>query len=268
MLEFLWKYLAGPIVAEAVGETATWRGIEAVAGYNIYNTFAWMIIGLSTIILVRKLFEKYNFEFRPRTAFNLIPLIMIAGVLRAVQDAINLPLLIEILLITPVIHLCFAALTLSILALNQFKGLKFSYINSIILSLVSLLVVWLRPDPVPILAVIAGTAVVGGVYYFVTEGSSYGELPLVFMVMSQFLEAFSSIYGLSQGYQARQLLTSRAVEFMGPGGFLLVKLFILIAALRIYFDLEDEWKAILLVALYTVGFATGIRVILRASLGA
>ena len=267
MLEFLWKYLAGPIVAEAIGESAMWRGVEAVAGYNIYNTVSWAILGLSAIVLIRKLFEKYDFKFKPRTAVNLIPLIMLAGVLRAVQDAINLPMLIEILLITPVIHIWLAGLTLSILALNQFKGLKFKYVNSVIISSILVTLVWLRPDLLPVAGVVAGTALIGGLYFYISEGTGYSSVPLVFMVMSQFFEAFSSIYGLSQGYEARQLLTSAAVELMGPGGFLAVKLLILGAAMRIYFDLEEEWKAILLVALYTVGFATGIRVILRASLG-
>ncbi|MFO7793743.1 MAG: DUF63 family protein [Candidatus Nanohaloarchaea archaeon] len=267
MLEFIWKYLIGPIVAEAIGESAIWRGVESVAGYNIYNTFAWMILGLSTVILIKKLFEKYEIDFTPETAFNLIPVIILAGVLRAVQDAVNLPLLVEILLITPVIYIWIALFTISLLALNQFRGLKFRYINSVIILAVLGLLFWIQAPLIPVAAVTIGAGVIGGLYYFLTEETSYGSSPLTFMVMSQFFEAFSSMYGLSQGYNARQLLTSTAVEIMGPLGFLLVKLFVLGAALKIYFDLEEIWRSILLVALYSIGFATGIRVILRAALG-
>lgn len=259
--------MIGPIVAEAIGEPAVWRGIESVAGYNIYNTIAWMILGLSTVIFIKKFFERYEINFTPETALNLIPVILLAGVLRVIQDAASLPLIIEILLITPVIYIWIAIFTIGLLALNQFKDLEFRYINSLIISTVIILILWLQPPLIPVIAIILGTAIIGGIYSYMAEGSKFGSLALTFMVMSQFFEAFSSMYGLSQGYQARQLLTSTAVELMGPAGFLLIKLFVLGAALKIYFDLEEIWQSILLVALYSIGFATGIRVILRAALG-
>ncbi len=267
MLEFIWQYLVGPIVAEAIGEPALWDGVESVAGYNLYNTLAWLILGLSIIILIKKFFERYEVDFSPETAFNLIPLIVLAGVLRAVQDAVNLPLFIEILLITPVIYIWVAAIAIGIIVLNQFKDLEFRYINSVIIASIIILLFWVQAALIPVLLIGIGSAVVGGLYYFLTEGTKYGSLPLTFMVMSQFFEGFSSIYGLSQGYQPRQLLTSTAVELMGPPGFLLVKIFVLAVALKIYFDLEEVWKGILLVTLYSIGFATGIRVVLRAALG-
>jgi uncharacterized membrane protein len=63
------------------------------------------------------------------------------------------------------------------------------------------------------------------------------------------------------------LITSTAVNLFGPLGFLLVKLLILGLGLSIFFDLEEDYRGLLLVALYSIGFGTGIRVILRASLG-
>ena len=267
MLEFIWRYLIGPIVAEAVGEPAFWNGVEAVAGYNIYNTVSWLLLSLLTVILIVKFFERYELNFTPKTAFNLIPIILLAGILRVVQDAVDLPLVVEILLITPVIYIWIAGLTIGLLVLNQFKDLKFKYINLLVLFIALDIILIIQAPITPIIGITAASGLIGGLYYYLTEETRYQSVPLAFMVMSQFFEAFSSIYGLIQGYQARQLLTSTAVDLMGPAGFLVVKLLILGAALKIYFDLEETWQAILLVALYSIGFATGTRVILRAALG-
>lgn len=267
MLEFIWQYLVGPIVAEAVGEPALWRGVEAVAGYNLYNTLAWGIIAVSAIYLIIESFEKYEVEFNSSTAFNLMPLILLGGVLRFVQDAADLPLMLEIMLITPIIYIWIALIAVALILLNQFKGLDYKYFNALVLVISLIIAGLLQVPPLPVLAVLAGSSIFAGVYYFLTEGTKYQTYPLILAVMSQFFEALSSIYGLNQGYEPRQLLTSTAVELMGPLGFLAIKAGILAVALKVFFDLEGRWQGVLLVALYSVGFATGVRVLLRASLG-
>ena len=267
MLEFLWQYILGPIIAEAQNGTAVWRGIEAVAGYNIYNTVAWGILGLATLSLIIKLFEKYDIGFEPEKAFNLIPLIFLSGTLRFVQDAVNLPLLIEVFLITPVIYIWIAALTISLIFLEEFKGLDFRYFNIPAIITALGIIIYLGVPLIPLTLAVTASGVIAGLYYYIIEGSKFQSVPLAFMVMSQFFEAFSSIYGLTQGYEARQLITSSAVNFFGPAGFLFVKLLILGLGLSIFFDLEENYRGLLLVALYSIGFGTGIRVILRASLG-
>lgn len=267
MLEFLWKYIIGPIVAEAIEEPAVWRGVEAVAGYNIYNTIAWAFLGLGAIFLIIKLLEEFEIEMNSKKALNLIPIIFLAGVLRFVQDAMDLELFLEIMLITPVIYVWIAALTIGLILLNELRGIDFKYFNVIIISIAISAVIYLQVPLIPVSTVFLGSLILAALYYFLTDETKYQTRPLTLAVMSQFFEAFSSIYGLTQGYEARQLLTSTAVNLMGPIGFLAVKTIILGIALKIFFDLEDRWRFILLVALYSIGFATGIRVILRASLG-
>ena len=267
MLEFLWQYLAGPIIAEAQNGTAVWRGIEAVAGYNIYNTVAWGILGLATLSLIIKLFEKYEISFDPEKAFNLIPLIFLSGTLRFVQDAVNLPLIIEVLLITPVIYVWIAALTIILIFLEEFKDLDFKYVNIPIIIATLGIVIYLGVPLIPLTLAVTASGLIAGLYYYVTEGTKFQSLPLAFMIMSQLFEAFSSIYGLTEGYEARQLITSSAVNLFGPTGFLFVKLLILGLGLSVFFDIEEDYRGLLLVTLYSIGFGTGIRVILRASLG-
>lgn len=267
MLEILWQYIIGPIIAEAQNGTAVWNGIEAVAGYNIFNTVAWGILGLTALTLIIKIFEKYNITLSPEKALKLVPLIFLSGTLRFVQDAVNLPLLIEVLLITPVIYIWIGALTVFLIFLEKFKDLDFRYFNvfAVISTLVT--IIYLGVPLIPLILAVTVSGMIAGLYYYLTEGSKFQSLPLALMVMSQFFEAFSSIYGLAQGYEARQLITSIAVNLFGPLGFLLVKLLILGLGLSIFFDLEEDYRGVLLVVLYSIGFGTGMRVILRASLG-
>lgn len=267
MFDFVWQYLIGPIVAEARDGTAVWNGVEAVAGYNLYNTVAWALIGISIVLFLSRAFEKYDIDLNPEKALNLIPLILLAGVLRFVQDAVNLPLIFELLLITPIIYIWVAGLAIVLILLEQFEDLSFKYFNVFALLAASGIILLLGTPLLPLTGILIGSGAAAGVYYYVLEDSRYQSLPLVFMVMSQFFEGFSSIYGLTQGYEPRQLLTSTFVDLMGPLGFLMVKILILGFALKMYFDLEKSYQSILLIALYSIGFATGIRVVLRASLG-
>jgi uncharacterized membrane protein len=267
MLEFLWKYIAGPIVAEAIGEPAVWRGVEAVAGYNIFNTVAWAVLGILSILAIQRFLENKGIELDPDKAFKLLPLIILAGILRFTQDAIDLPLIIEILLITPIIYVWIAVVAVTFLYLEDRRGISryFTGLNAI--SSVALLYFLPAINLLPVIAVILGASICAGIYYYIFQGQKFAETPLVLAVGSQFFEAFSSMFAVSQGFEARQILTSTAVDLAGPLGFLLVKLGLLYLALSIYFDLDERWKSILLIALYSIGFGTGIRVLLRVATG-
>jgi uncharacterized membrane protein len=267
MLEFIWKYLVGPVVAEAEGGTAVWNGVQAVAGYNIYNTIAWALIGITAILGLLKLFEKYDIELDADLALNYLPLILLAGVLRFVQDATNMNIIVEVLLITPVIYVWIAGLALLLLYLSRKEFFDWRIVNSLFLLAASGLVVSLGVPLIPVVLVFAGSGILAGLYYFVTDGTRYQSLPLTFAVLSQLFEAFSSMYGLTQGYEPRQIITSTVVDIFGPDGFLGVKLGILVVSLSLFFDLEDKWRAVLLLVLYSIGLATGVRVLLRAALG-
>lgn len=267
MLEFLWQYIIGPIVAEAVNGVATWNGVEAVAGYNLYNTVAWALLAILMISGVRKLFEKQGIELTPTKAVQILPVIFLGGLLRFVQDSQELNFYLEIMLITPIIYIWLGTLAAAFIYLNSKRDIS-KYFYTLI-GIVTIYSITLLPpmNIVPLLGVFIATAVVSGIYYYLTEGTKYNSWPLILAAASQFFEAFSSMYALTQSFEARQVLTSFFVETFGPAGFLAVKIGVLAVSLKIYFDLETEWKSILLIALYSIGFATGLRVLLRAVTG-
>lgn len=267
MLEFLWKYIAGPIVAEAIGEPAVWRGVEAVAGYNLFNTVSWAVLGILSILAIQRFLYLRDIQLDPEKALKLLPLIILAGILRFSQDALDLPLIIEILLITPIIYVWIALIAVLFLFVDDVKDVSRYFTGLMAVSSIALLYYLPAINILPVVAVISGTAISCAAYYYIFEGQKYSEAPLVLAVGSQAFEAFSSMYAVSQGFEPRQIITSLAFEAVGLLGFLFVKLGLLYLALSIYFDLDERWKSILLTALYSIGFATGIRVLLRVSTG-
>lgn len=267
MLEQVWQYIIGPIVAEAINQPATWNGVEAVAGYNMFNTVLWALLAVSMILTVKNLFAQKEIKLQPGHALQVFPIILMGGLLRFVQDSINLNFYIELMLITPVIYIWMGSLAALFIYLNTEKN----YTKQLYLltGVIAVLVLYYLPPMqlIPLIGVIGLTLVVAAVYYYVVEDTVYNSLPLVLAVASQFFEAFSSMYAVTQGFETRQVLTSLFVGSFGPAGFLILKLLILAACLHAYFDLEEEWQALLLIALYSIGFATGLRVLLRAVTG-
>ena len=267
MLEQIWQYIIGPIVAEAINQPASWNGVEAVAGYNFFNTVAWALLALSMVLTAKKLFEKKEIKLKPSHAVQILPIIFMGGLLRFVQDSMDLNFYIEILLITPIIYIWMGSLAALFIYLNLSKGKKKIFYT--FLGLISVGILYLLPglDLIPLTAISCITALFTGVYWFISQETKYKTRPLVLAVSSQLFEGLSSGYAVTQGFEPRQLLTSNFVEFFGPSGVLIMKTGILAMALHVYFDLENEWKTLLLIALYSIGFGTGLRVLLRALTG-
>lgn len=267
MLQKVWQYLIGPIVAEAINRPATWNGVEAVAGYNPFNTLAWALLALSMVLTARKLFEAKEIQLSPKHAVEILPLIFMGGLLRFAQDSLDLNFYIEILLITPIIYVWMGSLAAAFIYINSSRDIKKPFYT--VLGLTAIPVLYSLPgiNWLPAIAIILASLVVGGSYFYISQGTKFDSRPLVLMVSSQFFEAFSSMYAFTQGFQPRQLLTSASVNLLGPTGFLVLKIGILTAVFHVYFDLESEWKSLLLISLYSIGFATGLRVFFRALTG-
>ncbi len=270
MIDFIWQHIIGPIVAEAIEEPAVWNEVTAVAGYNAYNTVLWAVIALVLLSMTLRLFERYEISFTTDNALKLTPLILLGGVLRFLQDAMALPLAAEIALITPVIYLWIGLIGISLVCLDNFYEKVFKYANIVFGGLTIILLGYislLGPNFGAIAVVTISAAIISAIYYYLFENSRYGEPVLVLAVFSQYFEGFASTYGTTQGFEQRQVLTQLFTDIFGLPGFTALKTTILAASIYIYFDLDEMFQALLLVALYSIGLATGIRVLLRAATG-
>ncbi|MFB6144429.1 MAG: DUF63 family protein [Candidatus Nanohaloarchaea archaeon] len=271
---FAWKYLVGPVVADARGaETATWNSLVAETGYNIFNTVSWAVLAAFFGYAVYRHFEEKDIRFDRSTVLHSLPFVVLGGVLRFLEDAGSFPFEMRLLLITPVIYFVIAGVYLSILAAaERYAGdrdrflllsgtaltLPFAVYSAVVTQME--LALLLRPF------VIAGALTLAA--YLLLKDSGF-DLPAYHAaVFSQFFGGAASMVSVSQGYTQKQLLAQQATEIFGAPGILVVKAGVLGAAFYVLRDVEDERvEALLLLALIVVGLATGLRVALRLSAG-
>ena len=281
ILEFIWKYLAGPVMADAQNaETAVWNGVTAHTGYNLYNTVAWALIAVTAILLIRREFNKRDIQLTTQTAVNSIPFILLGGILRSLEDAAVLPFILRPLAITPVIYLVIAGLFLASLPLasklasrsectrdDLLKNLGYVYLAPFLALTVYTLVG--GAEILLILMPIAIASILTGLYYAVTRRNSYSNTEYLLIAFSQFFGGAASMVSISQGYQQKQLLTQAFTSLFGEPGIIILKAGIIgLAVYMLEKDIEEEqMKALALIVLYSIGLATGLRVLLRLSLG-
>lgn len=276
MEEFIWKYLVGPIVADAKGlEQATWKGIQASTGYNPVNTLAYVLLAGSILYLVHQYFERNNVELGPSTAVSSTPFILLGGFLRYLDDAQVIPFPFSITLITPVIYILIASVYVpALLKLDEKNLLKLGagiLIPTTIFTSFSFQIV----NPWYTVSAMTLSILFTGLYYFLAS-EEYRETSLLLLAFSQLFEGVSSMLGSipaliskpSTVYQPKQLLAKMFNNFLGFPGVLVMKIGVLLLGLSVIKDLEDaNLKFLALLILYAVGLGTGLRVFLRASAG-
>jgi len=261
-------------------ETAVWNGVTAHTGYNLYNTVAWALIAVTAILLIRREFNKRDIQLTTQTAVNSIPFILLGGILRFLEDAAVLPFILRPLAITPVIYLVIAGLFLASLPLasklasrsectrdDLLKNLGYVYLAPFLALTVYTLVG--GAEILLILMPIAIASILTGLYYAVTRRNSYSNTEYLLIAFSQFFGGAASMVSISQGYQQKQLLTQAFTSLFGEPGIIILKAGIIgLAVYMLEKDIEEEqMKALALIVLYSIGLATGLRVLLRLSLG-
>lgn len=281
LFQLVWKYLAGPIVADAKNmESATWQGITAVTGYNPVNTVIWAILASAIIYSLYRAFEKYDVEFTTEKVIYSLPFIILGGLLRFIEDtgAIGYPA--SILLITPILHFGILGLyTLTLVLARKLRGLKDKTENEIILYTGTLILLGpiiftlnyfigksLRIDLLLIALLIP--VVFTAAYRFLVKDTDTDRPGYHLIVFSQIFGGASSMVAVTQGYSQKQLLTQGFTSIFGVSGVLIAK--IVLAGLVIYalLDVEDEqMEALAVLVLTVVGLATGLRVLLRMLAG-
>lgn len=281
ILEFIWKYFVGPVIADAKNaETAVWNGVTANTGYNLFNTLAWALIAITAILLIRRAFNRKDIQLTTQTAINTVPFIVLGGILRFLEDAAVLPFIMRPLAITPVIYLVVATLFLSSLPIASKLASKSSCTRDDLLK--NLGYIYLAPflaltfyelvgdvNLLLVMTPIAVASILTGIYYLSTRRNSYSNEEYLLIAFSQFFGGAASMVSISQGYQQKQLLTQAFTSLLGRPGIIILKAIIIgISVYMLEKDIEEEqMKALALIVLYSIGLATGLRVLLRMSMG-
>lgn len=279
--DFLWKYIVGPIIADAQNTSSVTRnGVEAFTGYNPVNTVLWGILASVIVYGLHKLVRKYEIELNTRKVIYSLPFILLGGVLRFIEDTTIIGYPESVLLITPIIYVLI--LGIYILAFYLSRKLserletsqnKIMLIEGVSVLILPVLLVFnyflsksVRLDLV--LAVLIVPLVILGLYKYAVKDSKLDESSYLLILFSQLFGGTASMIAVTQGYDQKQLITQAFTSIFGPSGILIAK--IGLSALVIYalIDNEDrEIEALAVFVLTVVGLGTGFRVFLRMLAG-
>lgn len=268
MKEVLWRYLIGPIIADAKGvESISWNGVSAFPGYNFLNTFLYALTALGVIYLVYKFFNSRK-KLKPVQAVYSIPFILLGGSLRFLDDAQLIPYPFSILLITPIIYFLIAGVFVP--SLYKLEKEKHALLGTLIfLPVLAYSIYSFKSlNYIYMISTVLLTIIFSSIYYLLAnEELKYQHL--IILVFTQLFEGLASSLSTFYGYEPKQILAKVFNNYLGFPGVFIMKLMVLAISISIIRDIEDSnMKTFALIILYSVGLGTGFRVFLRAIAGA
>jgi uncharacterized membrane protein len=270
MRELLWKYLIGPVVADAQNvEELAWQGATAVPGYNPVNTVFYALTALAMLYGVYRILQRNEIQFDSRTALYSVPFMFLGGALRFLEDAAAVTFPYDIALVTPLIYFLIAALYIPAVCYLENRDLAI-YGSTLLMPV--LLLSALQLENFKILyffGVLISTSILTLAYYFVLE-DRFTDPPMTLMALSQFFGGSASMLSAYQveNFAPKQLLAQTFYSVIGPPGILLMKIGVVALTVYVIRDLQDEkMKGLALLTLYAVGLGTGFRVFLRVLAG-
>lgn len=279
--QFLWKYIAGPIVADATNtESLTWKGVEAFKGYNLFNTVLWALIAVLTVYGCYRLFDRYGIEFNLDKVFYSLPFVFLGGVLRFLEDTGLVPFPYSIILITPIIYsfillLFLTSLSLSIKLKNWYEisENRILLYSGLVLLLIPLILVFnyfasngLNTSLLALPLILPTLATI--MYRFIVKDSSLDAPAYQLILFSQVFGGAASMTAVTQGFEQKQLLTRFFTGVFGVSGVLVAKLALTGLVIYSLSDIEDEQiEALTVLVMTVIGLGTGLRVLLRMVAG-
>lgn len=270
---FIWKYLAGPIVADARNaETAVWETVTASTGYNPVNTVTWMVIASAVVYGAYLLFQQKGLSFDQKTAIYSTPYILLGGFLRFIEDSgfVNYPE--SVLLVTPLIYLVVAVPYLVVSVFSQPGNWERNLLYSGSLLVVpAALAALLEISSVSIGvfgAVMVISVLMTGLFYGLVRNTPYDNPAYLLAGFSQFFGGAASMMAVENGYVQKQLLAQFSTQLMGSPGILVTKTLVLVLALWTVNDMDDQQiSGLIILGLLAIGLGTGLRVFLRLLAG-
>ncbi len=272
--DFLWRFLAGPVVADALNQSsATWQGVTAYTGYNPVNTGVWVGIALVCLGGAKRAADEYDIDYGPSTVVYASPFVMLGGVLRFIEDAAAVPFEARLLLVTPVIYFLVAGLFVACLAAArrfENRNRALGSMGAALLSAAAAVAATQLELAAPVFGAkaILVPAALTGVFYGVVRETEFDRPVFSLAAFSQFFGGAVSMLAVTNGYPQKQLLAQLSTDILGPGGILVLKSGLLGAGLFVARDADDRFTEVaVLLALVVVGLATGLRVYLRVLSG-
>ena len=247
--------------------------IKYGTGYNIVNTLTYAIILVIVSALLLKLVIKLNIKIDKKFIFALFPFMVFGGTSRALVDGGIYPH--TPLLITPGIYFTVAMLTLCCMVICLFLRRRHEFNRTLMISGsffagVNILLVIINIETIKPLLIISGLvfAIMAPIYLFTFKFKTFlnGNLYLITSHVFDASTTFTGIYFYD--YWEQHVLPSYLINAAGPWVMFPIKILIVILAIYIAKDIEDEnVKNFLKLIIFILGIGPGTRNLSRIIMG-
>lgn len=267
------------------------RPIVENTGYNAVNTIVYAVIFAAAVFGIYKLLIKLNIKIDRNFYIGIFPFILFGSLLRVVNDT---GFYRTYFLVSPMIYIMIFVATLVALLLSFGIALLLTknyaqYYKpwSVIGIILSVFAVWLlfpigleNPEAI---AIALGITAVWGVIIYVgyrfrnkIKALSWMTKENSFLLGIHMFDASTTFTALqfyaSQGYFEQHVLSNFLIDIIGPAGQFLLKLIVVPIVLwlldkELYKEKDSQLRGFLKIAVFILGFAPGLRNLLRVALG-
>lgn len=292
-LEFLWKYIAGPLITHAKGTTVTYSGVVAAEGYNIYNTALYAVGLVGFIAALNRLLDRWDIDDGHDLVIGMVPFVIMGGMLRVLEDTGTIGYPLNLPLITPLIYFLVAGIAVGCLYISVVlarRGRYDSYRRPLLLSGIGGIVITTfllaptalarfgagtaPPEGIGIVILLTGAALLAAVGLrrrlapLVPDtflNTTIGEIAVIAQVMDGAVTAGSLAF---LGYGEKHVVSRYLIETLGtPYAFLGVKAAFIIAILAYLPEEDDRLSMLIMLGVIAVGMGPAVRNLTRAILG-
>ncbi|MDY6766026.1 MAG: DUF63 family protein [Candidatus Nanohaloarchaea archaeon] len=286
---FLWKYLAGPVVADALNQaTATFHGITAHRGYSAVSITVYAAVLLYGVGLLVHVLDRFEVMFDERMVASFVPFMVFGGLLRVVEDAGLVPFPWNAALISPVIYVVLTVVGIGMLVFSLHSaaaGWTGSYHRPLQLggaaaAAVVLLVLGatgIPPERASLLPVLLGVPAAGIAVGLGAQAVAARLQPGTFLdtgigrlaTASQVLDGAVTVVIITfLGGSEKLPLSGFIIDTIHPVAFPAVKLGVALLFLgAVETEEADTMTALMLLVLIAVGLGPGTRNLARAVFG-
>ncbi len=246
--------------------------IETGSGYNIVNTIAYAVILIFSLFLLIKILKRLGMKLDDRLWTDLLPWIVLGGVLRALEDIAFFPH--TWLLITPGIYLLvFAGAFLSLLV-QRYTKLPFThYLGLSLLALFGLMTVLSAKNWVSLVLTLALASGVFMLAFYalrllkirIFKGKNWQVLLAHTIDSSATFMAVTYLCVGSVRYFEQHVVPSALFAGIGPWVFIPIKVVVILLALWVIDkETDKEWNWMLKFTVLVLGLGPGTRDLLTA----
>lgn len=235
-------------------------------GYNLINTAVYAIILIFSLFLVVKLLMRLGIRPSKKFWYDLLPFVILGGVVRALQDMRFFTGLgsLQYIFVTPFIYLLIFAIVLITLLISKYWK-DVTRITGYALLLIFLLVSFAKAIEWTGFGIIIGLTLVSfGLTFFLVR---YLKPELVsglnfFPVLAHVLDGCATVTAVSivGGFQEQHVVPNLLFSFLPLWTFIPIK--ILISLLAVYIiekETKLEWNWLLLFTIFVLGMGPGVR---------